>query len=87
MPALTHTSVAAMSGLTDEGLLVLHAQTPSPAGRRIDVHHHFAPPAWIAEVKGRPMLQLAMPIEAGSHFTARAPPCFARSSASTQSPR
>jgi predicted TIM-barrel fold metal-dependent hydrolase len=25
----------------------------------IDVHHHFAPPAWIAEVKGRPLLQPA----------------------------
>lgn len=34
--------------------------TARPAGaRRIDVHHHFAPPAWIAEVKGRPMLQPA----------------------------
>ena len=33
-----------------------------PAGisaRRIDMHHHFAPPAWIAEVKGRPLLQPA----------------------------
>jgi len=27
--------------------------------RRIDIHHHFAPPAWIAEVKGRPLLQPA----------------------------
>jgi predicted TIM-barrel fold metal-dependent hydrolase len=26
---------------------------------RIDIHHHFAPPAWIAEVKGRPLLQPA----------------------------
>ncbi len=26
---------------------------------RIDMHHHFAPPAWIAEVKGRPLLQPA----------------------------
>ena len=26
---------------------------------RIDVHHHFAPPAWVAEVKGRPLLQTA----------------------------
>ena len=26
---------------------------------RIDVHHHFAPPAWVAEVKGRPLLQPA----------------------------
>ncbi|MBI4887493.1 MAG: amidohydrolase [Acidobacteria bacterium] len=27
--------------------------------QRIDIHHHFAPPAWIAEVKGRPLLQPA----------------------------
>lgn len=26
---------------------------------RIDIHHHFAPPAWIADVKGRPLLQPA----------------------------
>lgn len=26
---------------------------------RIDVHHHFAPPAWVTEVKGRPLLQVA----------------------------
>jgi predicted TIM-barrel fold metal-dependent hydrolase len=29
------------------------------SGGRIDVHHHFAPPAWIAEVRGRPLLQPA----------------------------
>jgi len=27
--------------------------------QRIDIHHHFAPPAWIAQVKGRPLLQPA----------------------------
>lgn len=26
---------------------------------RIDVHHHFSPPQWIAEVKGRELLQRA----------------------------
>src|SRR5215218_4761295 len=32
----------------------------SPANpRRVDMHHHFAPPAWIADVKGRPLLQPA----------------------------
>jgi predicted TIM-barrel fold metal-dependent hydrolase len=30
-----------------------------PKPNRIDVHHHFAPPAWIAEVKGRPLLNVA----------------------------
>jgi 6-methylsalicylate decarboxylase len=27
--------------------------------QRIDIHHHFAPPAWVAQVKGRPLLQPA----------------------------
>ncbi len=36
------------------------AAAQSGAGpRRIDLHHHFAPPAWVAGVKGRPMLQPA----------------------------
>lgn len=36
------------------------AQRSAPARpHRIDIHHHFAPPAWIAEVKGRPLLQAA----------------------------
>ena len=36
------------------------AQTAATARpQRIDIHHHFAPPAWIAEVKGRPLLQPA----------------------------
>jgi predicted TIM-barrel fold metal-dependent hydrolase len=26
---------------------------------RIDIHHHFGPPAWVAQVKGRPLLQPA----------------------------
>lgn len=37
----------------------LQAQS-RPAGRRwIDLHHHFAPPAWVTDVRGRPMLQPA----------------------------
>src|SRR5204862_4320472 len=32
---------------------------PGASTGRIDVHHHFAPPAWVAEVKGRPLLQPA----------------------------
>ena len=31
----------------------------APRPNRIDVHHHFAPPAWVAEVKGRPLLNVA----------------------------
>lgn len=33
------------------------AQVASP--RRIDLHHHFAPPAWVSDVRGRPLLQPA----------------------------
>jgi predicted TIM-barrel fold metal-dependent hydrolase len=35
------------------------SQAAAAAPHRIDIHHHFAPPAWIAEVKGRPLLQPA----------------------------
>src|SRR5262245_28684885 len=36
------------------------AQAQAPAKpQRIDVHHHFSPPKWIAEVKGRELLQPA----------------------------
>ncbi len=32
------------------------AQTPAPKARRIDVHHHFSPPQWMAAVRGRDLL-------------------------------
>jgi 6-methylsalicylate decarboxylase len=36
------------------------AQAPVTAkATRIDIHHHFAPPAWIGEAAGRPLLQPA----------------------------
>jgi predicted TIM-barrel fold metal-dependent hydrolase len=35
------------------------AQVAAVNRSRIDMHHHFAPPAWVAEVKGRPLLQTA----------------------------
>jgi predicted TIM-barrel fold metal-dependent hydrolase len=57
------TSALASLGLAataDARRLAAFAQTAAPARpRRIDVHHHFAPPAWVAEVKGRPLLQTA----------------------------
>jgi 6-methylsalicylate decarboxylase len=35
-------------------------EAQAPAGpQRIDLHHHFAPPAWVSDVKGRPLLQPA----------------------------
>ena len=37
----------------------LAAQVGGPRPHRIDVHHHFAPPAWVTSVKGRPLLQPA----------------------------
>jgi predicted TIM-barrel fold metal-dependent hydrolase len=55
------TSAVASLGLATAGGRRLPAGVqPAPArAGRIDIHHHFAPPAWIAEVKGRPMLQPA----------------------------
>src|SRR5262245_64979381 len=42
------------------GRLKAFAQASARARpHRIDVHHHFAPPAWVVEVKGRPLLQTA----------------------------
>ena len=35
------------------------AQAETPSIRAIDVHHHFAPPAWVTAVRGRPLLQPA----------------------------
>jgi predicted TIM-barrel fold metal-dependent hydrolase len=56
------TSTLAALGLTmlesPGGLAADQGVGRSPAGR-IDIHHHFAPPAWIAEVKGRPLLNAA----------------------------
>jgi len=41
--------------------LAASAQASSAKSNRIDVHHHFSPPAWIAEVSGRPLLNPANP--------------------------
>ena len=57
------TSLLASLGLTAalpaERLLAFAQSSPSARPHRIDVHHHFAPPAWVSEVKGRPLLQAA----------------------------
>ena len=42
-----------------QGIAAVQQSTSAGNPRRIDVHHHFAPPAWIADVKGRPLLQPA----------------------------
>ena len=55
------TSAIAALGVAAAGskdlLAALAQQAPSGGSRGIDVHHHFGPPAWVAEVKGRPLLQ------------------------------
>src|SRR6186997_1810324 len=40
-------------------LVAAAAQATAAKPFRIDVHHHFAPPAWVTAVKGRPLLQAA----------------------------
>jgi predicted TIM-barrel fold metal-dependent hydrolase len=42
-----------------EGAALFAQGAAGARSQRIDIHHHFAPPVWIAEVKGRPLLQPA----------------------------
>src|SRR5262245_56934271 len=56
---LRATAAAGLSACAVRRGVRLAAQTPGGSVRRIDIHHHFAPPAWIAEVRGRPLLQTA----------------------------
>jgi predicted TIM-barrel fold metal-dependent hydrolase len=47
-------------GLIGASRLAGFGQNPGAAkAYRIDIHHHFGPPVWVAEVKGRPLLQPA----------------------------
>ena len=41
------------------GIACTLAKGAQATPHRIDVHHHFAPPAWVTAVKGRPLLQPA----------------------------
>ena len=50
-----------LAATTNTGHPALSAQAISTGANRIDVHHHFSPPAWIAEVSGRPLLNPANP--------------------------
>src|SRR6476659_7444346 len=57
-----HTGLLASTGafLHRVPLVAAAAQATAAAKPfRIDVHHHFAPPAWVTAVKGRPLLQAA----------------------------
>ena len=42
-----------------DGVAAFTQAAAAVKAQRIDIHHHFAPPAWVAEVKGRPLLQTA----------------------------
>jgi len=57
------TAALASLGLATAGRDTVTAEVQPPPGadnpRRIDMHHHFAPPAWVADVKGRPLMQPA----------------------------
>ena len=58
------TSTLASFGLAASATLdpdALFAQGEAVRANRIDMHHHFSPPAWIAEVSGRPLLNPANP--------------------------
>jgi 6-methylsalicylate decarboxylase len=48
-----------LAATASAGRLAAFAQAAPAKPRRIDIHHHFAPPAWVVEVKGRPLLQTA----------------------------
>ena len=54
--ALTTFGLAAAASSTDTWDAL--AQTSAPATKyRIDVHHHYGPPTWVAAMKGNPLLQ------------------------------
>ena len=51
-----------LAATTSADNLATLAQAPAAArAHRIDIHHHFSPPAWIVEVAGRPLLNPANP--------------------------
>jgi predicted TIM-barrel fold metal-dependent hydrolase len=53
------TGAVATLAVSVGGRRVVAAGQPPAGLRAIDVHHHFAPPAWVSEVRGRPLLQAA----------------------------
>ena len=52
-------SVGLAAASVDRLAAFMQAAPAARPRRIIDMHHHFAPPAWVAEVKGRPLLQAA----------------------------
>jgi predicted TIM-barrel fold metal-dependent hydrolase len=52
------TGVLASLGVAAARGPLIAAQASTPATKyRIDVHHHFGPPTWVAAMKGNPLLQ------------------------------
>ncbi|MDX1498688.1 MAG: amidohydrolase family protein [Woeseiaceae bacterium] len=56
---LLKSAIGSALALPFPGLVGAQELTGSSNPRRIDVHHHFAPPAWVANVKDRPLLNMA----------------------------
>jgi predicted TIM-barrel fold metal-dependent hydrolase len=52
-------SLGLVPGVARVAMTTAQRSAPAANPRRIDMHHHFAPPAWVAAVKGRPLLQPA----------------------------
>jgi 6-methylsalicylate decarboxylase len=51
-------AIALAATRSESGAALTQAAAGAKA-QRIDIHHHFAPPSWVVEVKGRPLLQPA----------------------------
>jgi len=54
-------SLLALAALRGSPVAAFAQGATAPRAVRIDIHHHFSPPRWIAEVKGRPLLNPANP--------------------------
>src|SRR5258707_3006398 len=50
---------ATLAASRDRGADVAQRSATDANPRRIDMHHHFAPPAWVNDVRGKPLLQPA----------------------------
>ena len=57
--AATMAPLAAAGADRSLAVALLQGGADTARPRRIDMHHHFAPPEWMAEVKGRPLLNAA----------------------------
>ncbi len=56
---LLGSAIASALAVPFSRLVGAQVSTQGANPRRIDVHHHFAPPAWVANVMNRPLLNVA----------------------------